>query len=235
MTGSSDQRRGSRRKTSARLATLIGLVLAVAASATVVGAQHRAAPGGPAHRRPRHEGLLDERSETRRRAGKDGRGPRGAVPIAQTGHGRHELGARARSPREHVARGDEPARRLAACAERPVPAVRAPRVGRDGAGARGKASRDQDVQRARAHRPGRDDPRGPDAARLPRLRALGTTARGTSTRTSSAARRRRTRATTPATRRTPTACSSSTRRSRAGASAEPRRSSASSSAPTGWR
>ena len=38
MTGSSDQRRGSRRKTSARLATLIGLVLAVAASATVVGA-----------------------------------------------------------------------------------------------------------------------------------------------------------------------------------------------------
>ena len=45
MTGSSDQRRGSRRKTSARLATLIGLVLAVAASATVVGAStvHRQA------------------------------------------------------------------------------------------------------------------------------------------------------------------------------------------------
>ena len=38
MTGSSDERRGSRRKKSARLATLIGLVLAVAASATVVGA-----------------------------------------------------------------------------------------------------------------------------------------------------------------------------------------------------
>jgi hypothetical protein len=38
MTGSSDERRDSRRKKSARLATLIGLVLAVAASATVVGA-----------------------------------------------------------------------------------------------------------------------------------------------------------------------------------------------------
>ena len=38
MTGSSDERRGSRRKKSARLATLIGLVLAAAASATVVGA-----------------------------------------------------------------------------------------------------------------------------------------------------------------------------------------------------
>ena len=38
MTGSSDERRGSRRKKSARLATLVGLVLAVAASATVVGA-----------------------------------------------------------------------------------------------------------------------------------------------------------------------------------------------------
>ena len=38
MTGSNDDRRGSRRKKSARLATLIGLVLVVAASATVVGA-----------------------------------------------------------------------------------------------------------------------------------------------------------------------------------------------------
>jgi Metallo-peptidase family M12B Reprolysin-like len=38
MTGSNDERRGSRRKTSARLATLIGLVLAVAATATVVAA-----------------------------------------------------------------------------------------------------------------------------------------------------------------------------------------------------
>src|SRR6478609_3121472 len=38
MTGSSDERRSLRRKRSARLATLIGLVLAVAASATVVGA-----------------------------------------------------------------------------------------------------------------------------------------------------------------------------------------------------
>jgi Metallo-peptidase family M12B Reprolysin-like len=38
MSGSSDPRRGSRRKTSARFATLTGLVLAVAASATVVGA-----------------------------------------------------------------------------------------------------------------------------------------------------------------------------------------------------
>ena len=38
MTGSNDERRGSRRRKSARLATLIGLVLAVAASATVVGA-----------------------------------------------------------------------------------------------------------------------------------------------------------------------------------------------------
>src|SRR5262245_19510297 len=38
MTGSKDERRGSRRKTSARLTALIGLVLAVAASATVVTA-----------------------------------------------------------------------------------------------------------------------------------------------------------------------------------------------------
>src|SRR5262245_28837196 len=52
MTGSSDEGRNSRRKTSARLATLFGLVLAVAATATVVTAgtvQHQAVPAVDTH------------------------------------------------------------------------------------------------------------------------------------------------------------------------------------------
>ena len=174
MTGSNDERRGSRRRKSARLATLIGLVLAVAASATVVGAGNVT---------PQTVLPVDVHNTTSFWTS-------AAKPVATPGRTvavhaarflvahpstrqRSQLRPRARAGREHSRRRDEPARRLAAGAERRVPAVRGPGVADHGAGARGAAPRDQDLQRARARRPGRDDPRRPDAARLPRLGALG--------------------------------------------------------------
>ena len=69
----------------------------------------------------------------------------------------------------------------ARCARRPssrcprrtaAAALRGQRVADHGARARRPAPRDQDLRRPRHRRPGGDDPRRPDAARLPRLRPL---------------------------------------------------------------